>query len=81
MTFEEALVKLNIEDYGEAIWNSHSNGELSHCYDYICLAEQLSDKAIESFREWFIQVVGWASKEWTRPASVYQPILRCWNSK
>ena len=37
MNFEEALKKLNIEDYKEAIFNSNSHGELFHLMDYILL--------------------------------------------
>ena len=35
MTFKEALKILKIEDYGERIFNSNSNGELSNHYIYV----------------------------------------------
>ena len=79
MTLEEALAKLNIEDYRLPIIESNSHGELFHCADYICLAEQLSDKDITTFREWFIAIVEWANSTWDRPSSIYQYIITCWN--
>lgn len=73
MTFAEALKKLNIEDYGERIFNSNSHGELFHVYDYIVIAESLTDASW--FREWFIALVEMA-KTWKRPESVFQHVLR-----
>ena len=70
MSFKEALKKLNIEDYGERIFNSNSHGELMHLMDYIMLAQAIPDPSW--FREWFIKVVEMAEKEWSRPESVFQ---------
>jgi hypothetical protein len=74
MTFNEALKKLNIEDYGERIFNSNSHGELFHLWDYIALAESLDDASW--FRGWFIEVVAWAEKNWQRPESVFQHLSK-----
>ena len=65
MTFKEALKILNIEDYGERIFNSNSHGELMHLVDYITLAKALPDPA--PFREWFVSVVKEAERTWERP--------------
>lgn len=72
MTISEALKKLNIEDYGERIFNSNSHGELFHLTDYILLAEGLEDTSW--FRESFIAAVAFAEKHWKRPESVFQHI-------
>ena len=74
MTFNEALKKLNIEDYGERIFNSNSHGELSHCMDYISLA-QMDD--VSWFRTWFEATVKWAKNKWSRPESIFQHMPRC----
>jgi len=73
MTFNEALIKLNIEDYTERIFNSSSHGELLHLPQYIKLAEIVETPV--QFRTWFIAVVDHAEKNWARPQSVYQHIL------
>lgn len=75
MTVTEALKKLNIEDYGERIFNSNSHGELFHLYDYIMLAETINDN-VDLFRPWFVGVVAWAEKNWKRPESIFQHIPR-----
>lgn len=74
MTFKDALKTLNIEDYGERIFNSNSHGELMHLSDYILIAEQLKNP--EVFRSWFVEVVAFAEKSWKRPESVFQHIPR-----
>ena len=74
MTFGEALKALNIEDYGERIFNSNSRGELFHLADYIVLAE--SEMDLSWFRPWFVFWVEWAEKTWTRPESVFQHLPR-----
>jgi hypothetical protein len=71
MTFGEALKKLNIEDYGERIFNSNSHGELFHLMDYFALAEL---EHMAWFRAWFIEIVLWAEQHWERPESVFQHI-------
>ena len=71
MTFKEALKKLNIEDYGERIFNSNSHGDLSHLQGYIMLAE-MPDTSW--FRDWFEAVVKSAQERWKRPESVFQHI-------
>lgn len=72
MTFNEALKKLNIEDYGDRIFNSNSHGELFHCWDYITIAEHFTD--VSWFRPWFVRLVERAEKEWKRPESIFQHI-------
>lgn len=74
MTFNEALKKLNIEDYSERIINSNSHGELFHLRDYFFLAEKLENP--EWFREWFIQIIKLAEEKWERPESVFQHIVK-----
>lgn len=74
MTFNEALKKLNIEDYREKIINSNSHGELFHLRDYIIFAEIWDTSCIKiTFREFFLAAVEKA-KTWDRPESVYQHI-------
>ena len=75
MTFEHALKKLDIEDYGERIVHSNSHGELFHCLDYIWLAEAGADKDMSWFRPWFEDIVDWANEHWQRPESIFQHIL------
>jgi len=72
MNIQDALKKLNIEDYSERIFNSNSHGELGHLLNYIELAEQLEDPT--PFREWFVAAVEQAEKTWSRPESVFQHI-------
>jgi len=73
MLFNDALKKLNIEDYKERIWNSNSHGELFHIIDYIKLAE-FEDTSW--FRRWFEDVVKMAEENWDRPESIFQHILK-----
>jgi len=75
MSFKEALKILNIEDYGERIFNSNSHGELFHCYDYIIMAKAFRDDAVW-FREWFLVVIKWAEETWERPESIFQHITK-----
>lgn len=72
MTFQDALKKLDIEDYGEQIFNSNSHGELFHLGQYIRIAEQIKNED-GWFREWFIAIVELAK---SRPDSkaVFQHI-------
>ncbi len=72
MEFKDALIKLNIEDYHDKIFNSNSRGELVHIYDYVLIAESTNE--LEWFRDWFIKIVEFARKNWERPDSVYQHI-------
>jgi hypothetical protein len=74
MTFKEALQRLNIEDYGERIFNSNSHGELFHLQEYITIAEAFDDTTW--FRDWFIEIVEYAEKNWKRPESIFQHIIR-----
>jgi L-rhamnose mutarotase len=74
MEFKEALKKLGIEDYAERIFNSNSHGELFHVYDYIVLAENIKDTSW--FREWFEAVIDYANKNWERPQSIYQHVMK-----
>jgi len=73
MTFNEALKKLNIEDFEDRIYHSNSHRELFHIYDYFQLAT-LSDD-MTWFRPVFLQIVEQAEKHWNRPESVFQHIL------
>ncbi len=75
MTFKDALKKLNIEDYGERIFNSNSHGELMHLYDYIGMATRIKDDA-KWFRPMFLVVVEWAEKNWSSPESCFQHMPR-----
>lgn len=75
MTFEEALKKLNIEDYGERIFHSNSHGELFHLIQYIEIAEIFSDD-LSWFREWFEFIVKFAEENWKRPESIFQHIKK-----
>lgn len=74
MNFQEAIKILDIEDYGERIFNSNSHGELFHLVDYIELAK--SPIKLDWFREWFISIVTQAEKSWSRPDSVFQYITQ-----
>ena len=74
--FGQALVKLNIEDYQERIFNSNSHGELIHLYDYIVIANALGDAGAQAFRTWFESVVKWAEENWQRPESIFQHIRK-----
>jgi hypothetical protein len=74
MNFKDAIKKLNIEDYGERIFNSNSRGELFHLKDYILIAETIEDTSW--FREWFIAIVKEAEEKWERPESIFQHILK-----
>lgn len=75
MTFQESLKVLNIEDYGERIFNSNSHGELFHLYQYPVIAEALKDSTC-NFREWFEAAVKFAEDNWQRPESVFQHIQK-----
>ena len=74
MEFKEALKILGIEEYAERIFNSNSNGELLHIHQYYALAETLGET--DWFADWFKAVVDFAEKEWKRPESVFQHILK-----
>ena len=76
MSFGEALRKLNIEDYGDRIFNSNSHGELFHLFDYINIAKWIDEKSLPLFREWFIDIVKQAEAKWKRPESVFQHMPR-----
>lgn len=72
MSFQDALKKLNIEDYAERIFNSSSHGELFHLADYVMMAEAFEDASW--FRGWFVAVVKQAEQQWQRPESVFQHV-------
>lgn len=74
MTFKQALKKLNIEDYGERIFQSNSHGELFHLQDYILIASLEGD--LSWFRDWFVWIVNFAEQNWQRPDSIFQHIPR-----
>lgn len=74
MTVEEALQKLNIEDYANRIFSSNSHGELFHLYDYILIATVFKGLDLEWFRPWFEATVKAAEEQWQRPESVFQHI-------
>jgi len=76
MNFKDALKKLGIEEYSERIFNSNSHGELFHLNDYILLAEKLDGDLLYKFPETFKGIVEFAEKEWKRPESVFQHILK-----
>lgn len=70
MTFNEALKRLNIEDFRSRIWNSNSHGELMHLLDYIQIASMGGD--LSWFRPVFLFCVEFAEKTWKRPESCFQ---------
>ena len=74
MTFAKAMKVLNIEDFAERIFNSNSHGELFYIWDYMQLAQMPGDKAW--FRPWFLGVVEMAEKNWSRPESCFQHLVR-----
>lgn len=76
LTFQEALKILDIEEYGDRIFNSNSHGELFHLYDYIVLAANIDKKDVPEFKEAFVEAVKWAEATWERPASIFQHILK-----
>jgi hypothetical protein len=76
MTFDQALKKLNIEDYKERIFNSNSHGELFHIQDYIFMAENILPENEKYFRFYFEKIVKWAEETWNRPESIYQHMLK-----
>ena len=76
MTFKEALKKLHIEDYEERIFHSNSHGELIHLPDFILMAEAIAEEDGALFREWFLMMVEMAEKNWDRPESVFQHLLK-----
>jgi len=73
MSFKEALKKLNIEDYGERIFNSNLHGELFHLDDYIKIAKNI--RKPEKFRGVFEAIIEYAKKEWEKPETIFQHIL------
>ena len=77
MNFKEALKILDIEDYGEKIFNSNSHGELFHISEYIYAAQKVkeTDMDISWFRDFFVKAVEFAEEKWERPESVYQHIF------
>lgn len=78
MNFDEALEKLGISDYAEAVFTSNSHGELFHLNDYITVAGALEGD-LSWFRPWFEAVVKWAEENWNRPASMYQHLVKLLN--
>lgn len=81
MTFIEALQILKIEDYVEHIYKSNSTGNLFHLQQYFILAEGFKKNNWDAneFRKFFELVVEFANKNWKRPQSVYQHILKFYN--
>lgn len=77
MTFQEALKVLNIEDYGERIFNSNSHGELFHLAQYSQIARILEELGeIHLFRDWFLRLIEAAESKWKRPESIFQHVLK-----
>jgi len=74
MSFAKAMKVLNIEDFADRIFNSNSHGELRHIWDYMRLAQIPGDKAW--FRPWLLGVVEMAEKNWSRPESCFQHLVR-----
>ena len=75
MNFKEALKKLDIEEYGDRIFNSNSHGELMHLIDYIDIAQSFDD--LSWFKAWFLGIIEYAEDNWNRPESVFQHIPEC----
>lgn len=76
MDFKEAIAFLEIEEYGERIFNSNSHGELFHLDDYILIAEKIPKESVPVFKRFFESVVKYAEENWDRPESVFQHILK-----
>lgn len=76
MDFDQALEKLNIQDYRLRILNSNSHGELFHTMDYIEIAEVFEGLDASVFRKWFESVVVFAEQNWSSPEHVFQHIPR-----
>lgn len=76
MDFKEAIAFLEIEEYGERIFNSNSHGELSHLDDYILIAEKIPKELVPVFKRFFENTVKYAEENWYRPESVFQHILK-----
>lgn len=74
MNFKKALEILEIEEYGEIIFKSNSNGELFHLQQYIYLAEMLKEMEKGIFKRWFENIVKYAYENWERPITVFQHI-------
>jgi len=74
MELKEALEILGIEEYQSRIFSSNSHGELFHLEQYFILAEHLGKTIF--FKKWFEHVVASAEKEWERPESIFQHILK-----
>lgn len=74
MNFKDALKLLDIEDYGERIFNSNSNGELLHLIDYCIIADNMEDRELRKFRDWFLKIID-SAKNWDRPESIYQHLF------
>lgn len=73
MNFKEALKVLNIEDFGERIFNSNSRGELFHLGDYVTAAQILQEvNVVDNFREEFLKVIKYAEKNLDRPETIFQ---------
>lgn len=80
-TFIKSLEKLGIKEFAERIFHSNSKGELFHCYDYIEIANNIKEQKKGAFRQWFLEVIEFAEKNWERPESVFQHISRFWNEE
>ena len=72
MKFKKALEILEIPEFEQRIFNSHSKGELMHLQDYMAIA---SMEDVTWFRGWFLAIVEAAEEEWDRPESVFQHIM------
>jgi hypothetical protein len=73
---KDALKRLGINDFRERVYNSNSHGELFHLMDYAIMSDMFKDEELPLFRPWFLSVVEWAEKTWSRPESVFQHILK-----
>lgn len=83
MKFRQALEVLDILEYGDRIWNSHSKGDLFHIQSYIDLAiyinsienKQEQKAVVAIFKKNFVAFVNYAYNKWKRPQSVYQHVV------
>lgn len=71
MSFNDALKRLNIEDFSERIYNSNSHGELMHLVDYIDMATHIKGDSAW-FRSQFLKCVEFTEANWSRPESCFQ---------
>lgn len=82
MNLQESFEFLGISEHLEKAWKSSSTGELFFLQDYIVIAnfmKQTGYKDVPKFTKWFNDTVDYAYKNWERPISIYQHLMRIEN--